>query len=117
MDNMKKLDLVLIIPLFILLFFSSCEKSYKEIKISNQVWMAENLNVNKFSNGDHIGYAKNKEELLSANNKEEPAWCFYNHDPNNEKNMVNYTIGMQLMTHETCVHKVGIFHLMKNGLF
>ncbi len=55
----------------------------KEVKIGNQVWMLENLNVNKFRNGDLIPHAKTEEEWETAGNNGEPAWCYYNNDPDN----------------------------------
>ena len=49
----------------------------KQVKIGNQVWMAENLNVDHFRNGDEITEAKTVDEWRSGN----PAWCYYNNDP------------------------------------
>ncbi|MFZ2288046.1 MAG: hypothetical protein WAV93_13800 [Bacteroidales bacterium] len=34
----------------------------KTIKIGEQVWMTENLNVNTYNNGDIIPYAASKEQ-------------------------------------------------------
>jgi len=53
------------------------------VKIGNQVWMAENLNVEKFRNGDPIPEAKTDEEWEKAGKNEEPAWCYYDNDPSN----------------------------------
>jgi len=49
--------------------------------VSKATWMAENLNVNKFRNGDAILEAKTKEEWKKANENKQPAWCYYNNDP------------------------------------
>jgi OOP family OmpA-OmpF porin len=54
-------------------------KEYKTIKIGVQTWMAENLGVNRFRNGDPIPEAKTSEEWLKAS----PAWCYYENDPGN----------------------------------
>jgi uncharacterized protein (TIGR02145 family) len=59
------------------------EKKYKEAKIGNQIWMAENLNVSKFRNGDVIPEAKTNEEWIRAGKEKQPAWCYYNNDVNN----------------------------------
>jgi uncharacterized protein (TIGR02145 family) len=49
----------------------------KEVKIGKQIWMDENLNVDKFRNGDPIAEAKTDEEWLRAHNNKKPAWCYY----------------------------------------
>jgi uncharacterized protein (TIGR02145 family) len=54
-----------------------------EVTIGNQVWMAENLNVDKFRNGDPIPEAKTDEEWKRAGENQQPAWCYYDNDPNN----------------------------------
>lgn len=63
-------------------------QTLKEIKIGDQFWMSQNLDVEKFRNGDEITQAKTDEEWLKANNKKKPAWCYYefrkvNDDPDN----------------------------------
>ena len=52
-------------------------KIYKTITISSQTWMAENLNVSIFRNGDPIPQARTISEWFKANENEEPAWCYY----------------------------------------
>jgi uncharacterized protein (TIGR02145 family) len=54
-------------------------KQYKTIKIGSQTWMAENLNADRFRNGEPVTEAKTSEEWL----KGEPAWCYYENDPKN----------------------------------
>ena len=56
-------------------------KNYKTVVINNKIYMAENLNVSNFRNGDSILEAKTTVEWLNAINKEQPAWCYYNNDP------------------------------------
>lgn len=58
---------------------------YKTVKIGNQIWMAENLYVDRFLNGDLIPHAKTYEEWKIAGKKAKPAWCYYDNDPNNDK--------------------------------
>ena len=59
--------------------------NFKSVKIGNQVWTLENLNVARFKNGDIIPEAKTAEEWKAAGNAKRPAWCYYNNDPANEK--------------------------------
>ena len=49
---------------------------YKIVKIGKQVWMAENLNVSHFRNGDSIPESK---DWISSENGN-PAWCYYNNE-------------------------------------
>ena len=58
-------------------------KVYKTVKIGGQEWMAENLNVSKFRNGDIIPHAKSNAEWKAAGEKKQPAWCYYENDPSN----------------------------------
>jgi uncharacterized protein (TIGR02145 family) len=53
---------------------------YKTIKIGNQVWMAENLNVSHFKNGDKIMQAKTVKQWQDAIKEGIPAWCYYDND-------------------------------------
>ena len=55
----------------------------EKIKIGNQVWMKNNLNVEMFHNGDIIQYVQNQDEWESAGRNGTPAWCYYNNDPAN----------------------------------
>jgi uncharacterized protein (TIGR02145 family) len=56
---------------------------YKSVKIGTQTWMAENLNVERFRNGDLIPQAKTNEEWEKAGKEGKPAWCYYDNDPKN----------------------------------
>ncbi len=55
----------------------------EEVKIGDQIWMTRNLNVDKFCNGDPIPEAKTNEEWIKAGENGEPAWCYYDNDPEN----------------------------------
>ncbi len=57
--------------------------TYQTIKIGTQTWMAENLNVSTFLNGDLIAEAKTDEEWKKAGVEKKPAWCYYDNDPKN----------------------------------
>ena len=52
----------------------------KEVEIGNQVWMAENLTVAKFRNGDLIPQVKTLEEFKKVSG---PAWCYYEFSESN----------------------------------
>jgi uncharacterized protein (TIGR02145 family) len=54
---------------------------YNETAIGNQIWMTENLNVDKFRNGDPIPYAKSSAQWEKAGKNDQPAWCYYDNDP------------------------------------
>lgn len=74
---MKKTSFILIATAIIGFMLTTCSKSYKEVRIGDQIWMAENLNVDKFRNGDPIPEAKTDEEWIKAGKKGKPAWCYY----------------------------------------
>jgi hypothetical protein len=83
------------------------QKSYETILIGSQMWMAENLNTDRFNNGDVIYEAKTAEDWKKALDEEKPAWCYYNFDPKLGLNMVNSIIIMPLMIQEKLPLKVG----------
>ncbi len=62
---------------------STNSSSIKSVKIGNQTWMTENLNIDRFRNGDLIPEAKTDEEWKRAGENKQPAWCYYNNDPKN----------------------------------
>jgi uncharacterized protein (TIGR02145 family) len=55
-------------------------KVYKTVKIGEQVWMAQNLDVSTFNNGDPIPQALSSEEWRQADKNKQPAWCYYWND-------------------------------------
>jgi uncharacterized protein (TIGR02145 family) len=57
------------------------------VRIGDQYWMSQNLNVSTFRNGDPIMEAKTNEEWISAADKKQPAWCYYD---NLQKNGTKY---------------------------
>jgi uncharacterized protein (TIGR02145 family) len=52
----------------------------KEVKIGNQIWLAENLNIDCFRNGDQIPQVKNAKEWAKAGEEQKPAWCYFKND-------------------------------------
>jgi len=57
--------------------------SVKSIRIGDQEWMAENLNVSVFRNGDPIPEAKTAGEWVNAGKNGQPAWCHYENKTDN----------------------------------
>lgn len=49
---------------------------FGEVKIGKQIWMTENLNVDKFRNGDLIQQAKTTDEWEKAAKEGKAACCF-----------------------------------------
>jgi uncharacterized protein (TIGR02145 family) len=62
---------------------STNDTQKKSVVIGTQTWMTENLNVDKFKNGDPIPEAKSVEEWTKAGKEGKPAWCYYDNDPKN----------------------------------
>ena len=61
---------------------ASENKEIKSVKIGNQVWMAENLNVDHYRNGDPIPTSLSNAQWESTT---KGAYAIYNDDPTNEK--------------------------------
>ena len=58
-------------------------ENIETVTIGKQVWMAKNLNVDKFRNGEPIPQAKTDSEWLRVGENKQPAWCYYDNDPAN----------------------------------
>ena len=69
--------------LFTGLLISSCNNKGEigSIQIGDQIWMAKNLDVSHFSNGDPIPQITDDAEWEVAGSRGEPAWCYYLNDP------------------------------------
>jgi len=82
------IKLLIHVSLVVLLFFlAGCSTDkvtdrdgniYETVKIDNQMWMVENLNVSTFKNGDKIPEAKTDEEWIIAGKEGKAVWCYYN---------------------------------------
>ena len=60
--------------------------SYQTVKIGNQLWMAENLRVTHYANGDLITNVTSDRQWSSLGiiiNASRGAYCYYNNDANN----------------------------------
>jgi uncharacterized protein (TIGR02145 family) len=87
---MQKVSLILSAVMMTSMMLSSCggsaskeEGASKEVTIGKQVWMTENLNVDKFQNRDVIPEAKTAGEWKAYGDAEEAAWCYYDNDRKN----------------------------------
>jgi uncharacterized protein (TIGR02145 family) len=56
-----------------------------EVTIGKQVWMTQNLNVDKFLNGDTIPEAKSDGEWRAYSQAGEAAWCYCDNDPKSKE--------------------------------
>lgn len=92
---MKTIKSGLLIGLCIVFIFNSKLKC-QDIKLQNgatlktisyglQVWTSANLNVDHFRNGDVILEAATPEEWIKAGKSGQPAWCYYENNPDNGK--------------------------------
>lgn len=55
-------------------------ENIKEVQIGSQIWMAENLNVSKLSNGGIIKEAQSDLDWAKCDANCIPAWCYYDKD-------------------------------------
>jgi uncharacterized protein (TIGR02145 family) len=55
-------------------------ENYKAVQIGSQYWLAENLNVSTYRNGDLIPQVTDPDEWAKLTTG---AWCYYNNDPAN----------------------------------
>jgi uncharacterized protein (TIGR02145 family) len=81
--------LIIAISIFTILTSFVCNNSYeiefKHITINGKSWMAENLNIGHFSNGDVIYEVKSNEEWEKAGELKRPAWAYYDNKEANGK--------------------------------
>lgn len=59
---------------------------YQKIKIGDQIWMAQNLMVTRFRNGDEIQHAGTAAEWADLGRRGIPAWCYPDGKPENVEN-------------------------------
>ena len=81
-SNLAKTEKLLSITQKIL---SEIKPQYESVKIGNQEWMTRNLDVDRFRNGDLIPHVESDVDWVKAGKNEQPAWCYYDNDPENGK--------------------------------
>jgi uncharacterized protein (TIGR02145 family) len=79
-SNLAKTEKLLSITQKIL---SEIKPQYESVRIGNQEWITRNLDVDRFRNGDLIPHIESKEEWEEAGENGQPAWCYYDNDPEN----------------------------------
>jgi uncharacterized protein (TIGR02145 family) len=86
MKHTNKVLLAILLVLFFAVNISVSQvtdkdgNTYKTVTISKQIWMAENLNVEHYRNGDPIPQVTDKEEW---DNLTTGAWCYYDNNLGN----------------------------------
>lgn len=82
-----KTSIAFISTLLALLLFTSSEiatdqgkQTFKMVKIEDQIWTMENLNVSVYRNGDSIPEVKNAAEWSKLKSG---AWCYFDNKPEN----------------------------------
>ena len=85
--NQYTFNLKYFINTFLSLFMFSTVlgQDVKEVNIGNQIWMSENLNVDKFNNGTPIPEAKSFQEWNEYSKIGKPVWCYYDFNRENIK--------------------------------
>lgn len=58
-------------------------EDFESVTIGRQVWMAKNLNIDTFRNGDPIPHITSDKEWIEYGEKGKPAWCYYDNDSAN----------------------------------
>jgi uncharacterized protein (TIGR02145 family) len=81
LNNKKRLLVIFIFGAFTSNFFSQL---IKEVKIGDQIWMSENLNVVRFQNGEGIIQATSRKQWNQLCANKQPAWCYYNYENKDE---------------------------------
>jgi uncharacterized protein (TIGR02145 family) len=79
---MKKQTIWLFTFLTFVLLVAACSKTYNKVKIGDQFWLVDNLNVDQYRNGDTIPEVK---DPIEWENLTTGAWCYYDNNPANGK--------------------------------
>jgi len=66
---------------FLLAMHAVAAKSFREARIGTQTWMQENLNVDRFRNGDPIPQLRSPEEWGDAIKHKKPGYCYLYNNP------------------------------------
>ena len=90
---MKKLTVLILLPISIFCQVTDIDNNtYQTTVINGTEWMAENLRVSRFNNGDIIPNIVNDSVWANTN---DPAWCWFNNDS------INYAFAGKLYNYYT----------------
>lgn len=92
-DNINTYKILIAVYMIVMLLSCGVEKTvsqvtdkdgnvYKTVKINNQEWMSENLNVEHYRNGDIIPQVQDEDTWYKLKTG---AWCYYEHETENGK--------------------------------
>ncbi|MBN2350006.1 MAG: fibrobacter succinogenes major paralogous domain-containing protein [Bacteroidales bacterium] len=56
-------------------------EEFNKVNIGKQIWMAENLKINHFRNGDPIPLIRSENVWEKSGDNAKPAYCHYGNDP------------------------------------
>ena len=74
-----------VVAITIFFYLNTNAQVFHEVKIGTQIWMAQNLDIDTFRNGEKIPHAKSLVEWQQASIAKTPSWCYYNFDSTNGK--------------------------------
>jgi uncharacterized protein (TIGR02145 family) len=69
---------------------NSSKPQLEYVVVGNQKWMAQDLNITKFRNGDPIPQAINEEEWIKYVKEGKPAWCYFNFSETSYSKIYNF---------------------------
>lgn len=82
---MKKFFLIIAAVALLAIIAARKDKNIRTVRIGDQVWMQNNLDINTFRNGDLIIEITTEEEWIDAGANRLPAWCYFENNPKNGK--------------------------------
>ena len=60
-------------------------KKYPVVEFGGDIWMASNLDINTFRNGDIIPEVKDQDDWVKHAEERKPCWCYYSNSRSAER--------------------------------